>query len=216
VEILTVDGERIFNNKSAQFAGYAYYFLKQLQKDFPDKRVKFYSNRYDYSDWFDRYYDFDQFPYHHAQYPWARWDNVGAYYIPQLLQFIKDVFSGSAKPNLPPSRDDYVLWQVGANTGLGYELGFGADYLDINVSSMSLEDFREWSGIYNRWNPDTDPKPEVTRSEMVKRLMGKYIASRSQRIRALWEANPHLHTDKDLTDWVKLNQMWADNPDLHN
>jgi GH25 family lysozyme M1 (1,4-beta-N-acetylmuramidase) len=153
-DILTVDGERIYNVKSAQFAGYAYYFLKQLQKDFPNKRVKFYSNKYDYFDWFDRYYDFDQFDYHHAQYPWARWDNVNTYYLQQFYQFINDTFSGNYKPNLPPSRNDYIVWQVAAYTGIGKELGFQADYLDINVSSMPLEEFRTWAHLYDRWQPE--------------------------------------------------------------
>ena len=162
LDILTVDGERIYNQQSGAFAGYAYYFLKQLQKDFPSKRVKFYSNKYDYMSWFDAYYDFDQFPYHHAQYPWARWDNVEAYYLPSLYQTLKDIFSGAKTPNLPPSRSDYTLWQVGANTGIGYELGFGTDYLDINVSRQPLEEFRVWSGLYNRIG--VAPTPETPQS----------------------------------------------------
>jgi hypothetical protein len=180
-EILTLDGERIYNVKSAQFAGYAYYFLMQLQKDFPDKRVKFYSNKYDYFDWFDRYYDFDKFDYHHAQYPWARWDNVSAYYLPQLYQFIEDVFSGAYKPNLPPSRSDYIMWQVGANTGIGLELGFGADYLDVNVSSMMLEELREWSGLFKRWGADI-PEPPQNPVEVP-----------SDALERLWQAHPELH-----------------------
>jgi hypothetical protein len=165
LDILTVDGERIYNTQSAQFAGYAYYFIKQLQKDFPDKRVKFYSNKYDYMGWFDAYYDFDQFPYHHAQYPWSKWVGVESYWLPSLLQFLKDAFSGSKTPNLPTSRSDYVLWQIGANTGIGYELGFGADYLDINVSRQPLEEFRRWAGLYSRIGPD--PEPEMSLEELV-------------------------------------------------
>ena len=49
----------------------------------------------------------------------------------------------------------------GPITGIGLELGFGADWLDINVSKLPLEDFRQWAGLYNRWQPDgTDPEPE--------------------------------------------------------
>jgi hypothetical protein len=173
-EILTMDGERIYNVKSAKFAGYAYYFLKQLIKDFPDKRVKFYSNRYDYMDWFRRYYNFDGFDYHHAQYPWARWDNVSPYWLPKLYEDLKAIFSGQTTPNLPDSRkpDNYVLWQVGAYTGIGLELGYGSDYLDINVSKMPLEDFRQWAGLYRRWQPeDPEPKPEpLTVEERLDRL----------------------------------------------
>lgn len=161
LDILTVDGEKIYNDQSAQFAGYAYYFIKQLMKDFPTKRVKFYSNKWDYMGWFDAYYDFDQFPYHHAQYPWSRWDNVDPYYIPSLLQSLKDIFGGITKPKLPTSRSDYVLWQVGAETGLGYELGFGADYLDVNVSRAPLEEFRQWAGLYNRLKPDEQEDPKL-------------------------------------------------------
>lgn len=171
LEWMTVDGERIYNEKSPEFAGYAYYFIKQLMKDFPDRKVKFYSNKYDYFDWFDRYYDFDQFDYHHAQYPWSRWDNVADYYLPQLYQNLTDIFKGVTSPNLPPSRNDYVLWQVGANTGIGLELGFGADYLDMNVSRMPLEEFRQYSGLYKRWQPEgTTPPTPLTLEQRVTRI----------------------------------------------
>jgi hypothetical protein len=173
-DIYTLDGERIYNVKSAKFAGYAYYFLKQLIKDFPDRKVKFYSNKYDYLGWFQPYYDFDQFLYHHAQYPWARWDNVSPYWLPKLYEDLKGIFSGATQPSLPPSRQrgDYVLWQVGAHTGIGVELGFGADYLDINVSKMPLEDFRKWAGLYRRWQPNgEEPEPEpLTVEERLDRL----------------------------------------------
>lgn len=165
-DILTLDGERIYNVKSEQFSGYAYYFLKQLQLDFPAKRVKFYSNRYDYMGWFQGPYNFDEFDYQHAQYPWARWDNVNAYYLQQFYAFMNNVFTTQAtKPNLPDSRkgkdNDYVMWQVGSYTGIGLELGFGADWLDINVSKLPLEEFRQWAGLYNRLNPaGTEPEPE--------------------------------------------------------
>ena len=165
-DIITLDGERIYNVKSEEFAGYAYYFLKQLKLDFPTKRVKFYSNRYDYMGWFQGPYNFDEFDYHHAQYPWARWDNVNAYYLQQFYAFLNGVFTNqTAEPNLPDSRkgkpNDYVMWQVGAYTGIGLELGFGADWLDINVSKLPLEDFRQWAGLYNRWRPEgTEPVPE--------------------------------------------------------
>jgi hypothetical protein len=167
VDIFTLDGEKIYNVRSGQFAGYAYYFMKQLEKDFPDKPRKFYSNRWDYQDWFDYYYDFDQFDYHHAQYPWSRWDNVDPYWLPSLYQTLTDIFTGIRKPELPPSRkeNDYVMWQVGANTGLGYELGFGVDYLDINVSRLPLEEFRQWAKLYDRVNPE--PQPPLTLEERV-------------------------------------------------
>lgn len=171
-ELLTLDCEKIYNVKGPQFAGYAYYFLRQLESDFPARQVKMYSNRYDYMDWFQRYYNFDEFHYHHAQYPWANW-NVNAYWFPQLLNTIKSIFGGERGPNLPDSRkpDNYVVWQVGANTGIGEELGFGADYLDINVSKLPLEEFRQWSGLYNRWNPEgQEPPTPLTLEERVERL----------------------------------------------
>jgi len=177
-EILTVDGEKAYNTRSAEFAGYAYYFLKQLQKDFPDKRVKFYSNKYTYESWFDCFYDFDGFDYHHAQYPWERWDNVEDYLLPSLYQTLTDIFSGSQKPNLPKSRSDYVMWQVGSKTGLGLELGFGVDYLDINVSRMPLDEFRQWSGLYKRWKPEGSDPIELTLEE---------------KVAILWDAHPELH-----------------------
>jgi len=163
-EWLTLDGEKIYNVKSAGFAGSAYYFMKQLIKDFPDKRIKFYSNRYDYTDWFDAYYDFDQFEYHHAQYPWDRWDNVSPLYLPRFLQNLKDIFGGKWTPSLPPSRKTYTMWQVGANTGIGQELGFGADYLDVNVSRMPLLEFRVYSHLETRWAGGI-PKPPLTVEE---------------------------------------------------
>ena len=173
-EILTLDCEKIYNVKGPQFAGYAFYFLKQLEKDFSDKRVKMYSNRYDYQDWFQPYYNFDGFDYHHAQYPWASW-NVSAYWFPHLLSTLKNIFAGEREPNLPNSRqgkpNDYVVWQVGADTGIGNELGFGADYLDINVSKLPLEDFRQWSGLYKRWKPEgQEPEIPLTLEERVERL----------------------------------------------
>lgn len=183
-DIYTLDGERIYNVKSEAFSGYGYYFLKQLKLDFPGKRVKFYSNRYDYMGWFQGPYNFDEFDYHHAQYPWARWDDVSGYYLPQLYEFLTNVFSNQTKePSLPDSRkgkpNDYAMWQVGSYTGIGLELGFGADWLDINVSKLPLEDFRQWAGLYNRWQPDgTDPEPEPdpepineTWSQMVERRL---------------------------------------------
>lgn len=154
-EILTLDGEKIYNVRSKEFAHAAHSFMLQLINDFPTKRVKFYSNRYDYQDWFNYFYNFDQFDYHHAQYPWARWDNVEPWRLPHLYQSLTEMFTGVSKPNLPSSRaaDGYVMWQVGAYTGIGEELGFGADYLDVNVSRLPLQEFLQWSGIYKRWQP---------------------------------------------------------------
>lgn len=175
-EILTLDCEKIYNVRSPQFAGYAYYFLKQLIKDFPDRKVKMYSNKYDYQDWFQPFYNFDIFDYHHAQYPWYRWDNVKPWYIPQLMAFIKETFGGVRTPNLPVSRKpgDYALWQMGAYTGIGEELGYGVDYLDMNVSKLPLEDFRQWSGLYKRWQPEgqtpEEPPVELTVNERLERL----------------------------------------------
>ncbi len=165
-EWLTLDGERIYNVQSASFAGSAYYFMKQLLKDFPDKQIKFYSNKYDYMGWFDSYYDFDQFQYHHAQYPWSRWDTVDTLYIPQLLRSLKDIFTGSRTPDLPTSRKDYVEWQVGANTGIGLELGFGTDFLDVNVSRLPLAEFRTLSHLERRWTEGgiITPEPVVVLS----------------------------------------------------
>jgi truncated hemoglobin YjbI len=177
IDIFTLDGEKIYNVRSGQFAGYAYYFMKQLQKDFPGKPCKFYSNKWDYQDWFDYYYDFDQFDYHHAQYPWARWDNVSEYWLPSLYQTLTDIFVGSRKPNLPSSRgaNDWTMWQVGAYTGIGLELGFGVDYLDVNVSRLPLEEFRQWARLYER------VKPEVS----VEMTLEERVADHERRIEAL-------------------------------
>jgi hypothetical protein len=173
-EWLTLDGEKIFNEKSSAFALSAYRFMQQLQKDFPDKRIKFYSNRYDYSDWFDYYYDFDQFMYHHAQYPWSKWE-VSSYYVPQLLQHLKDIFGGVRTPSLPPSRKDYEMWQIGANTGIGKELGFVADYLDVNVSRRPLDEFRTFSHLERRWVSDGSvisiPSVPMTNEELTEKVI---------------------------------------------
>lgn len=179
-EWLTLDGEKIYNVKSSGFALSAYRFMNQLIKDFPDKRIKFYSNKYDYAEWFDFYYDFDQFSYHHAQYPWSKWE-VESYRVPQLLQTLKDIFGGTRGPNLPASRSDYEMWQIGANTGIGNELGFVADYLDVNVSRRPLEEFRTYSHLERRWTESgggvVSPEPSIILSN----------EELTERVYKLWE-----------------------------
>lgn len=217
-DILTLDCEKIYNVRSREFAGFAYSFLVQLKTDFPDKQVKIYSNKYDYQDWFQYYYDFDKFPYHHAQYPWSRW-NVENYLIDRLFQSLTNIFTGKTKPNLPASRgaDGYELWQIGANTGIGHELGYGADYLDVNVSRRSLEDFREWSGLYKRWNSgeiiEPQPLPPAIEQPIGSVKMSGNLTIRdaphgSSKNEYALNGNTYEVYQISTDNWYKLNNGW--------
>ena len=194
-EILTLDFESAFNNKSREFAKGAYDFMAQLRSDFPSKRIAIYTNKYIYQGWAQAYYDFGSFLYHHAQYTWNKWYDVN---LVALFASLSDLFSGGISPNLPVSRmpDGYFVWQVASQTGIGHELGFGADYLDVNVSKLPLEDFRQWSGLYNRWNPDGEvpspPDPPVIENPPLTKLY--YPCEEKWRVTQYFGERPHIYT----------------------
>lgn len=166
-DIFNLDFESAFNDRSKDFALSAFLFLTQLQNDFPDKIAELYTNKYIYQTWLQYYYNFDIFPYHHAQYPHNNWVNPESF--SELLVILSNIFSGNTKPNLPDSRkpDNYDMWQIASNTGIGFELGYGADYLDVNVSRLPLEEYREWAGLYDRWSPEIVIPPEDDDGEII-------------------------------------------------
>jgi hypothetical protein len=163
-----------------RFAGIVYYFTKQLIKDFPDKRILLYTNRSTYTSYLDPYYDMDEFDLWLAEWPYGNWETSA--YLAAFRAWVTGLFAGEKQPTIPASRaqNDWELWQAGAYTGIGKELGLGADYLDVNISRRTLDDFRRWSGLYRRWTPEGEAPtpPPVTDAEKLNRL---------------WAAHPELH-----------------------
>ena len=190
-EIHEADAEHhgLYNNimnspaDANRFAGITYNFLRQLEKDFPHKIPMLYTNYPTYVIMRQYYPDLDRFPLHYARFPYDYWYNLSANWEPSFRAWIKDVFSGVKQPILPPTRlpSQWEIWQLGDKTGLGYELGVsGSDNIDINISRRLLEDFREWAGLYKRWQPEgpTEPPVELTLEE---------------KVALLWQAHPELH-----------------------
>ncbi len=164
LEILEADAEHhhLYNNltdnwrDAERFAGITYYFLAQLEKDFPGKIAMLYTNYPTYVLLRQYYPALDRFALHYARFPYSYWYNLPSHWEPSFRAWVMSVFSGEAQPVLPPTRmpTDWDIWQLGDHTGLGYELGVsGSDNIDINISRRKLEEFREWSGLYKRWPP---------------------------------------------------------------
>lgn len=158
-DIYVLDFETFYNEKSQYFAMGAVYFMEQLERDFPGKRIMLYCGKYTYDGWITLYTKrLDRFPLWHAQYPWATW-------LDDLTSYFKDwwikLFNGQQSPRLPVVRgsDDWELWQIGATTGLGNELGFPTtDSLDVNLSRRGLKDFYLWATGREYDEPEpTDP-----------------------------------------------------------
>lgn len=164
-----LDFEKRYNVQSAGFALTAIRFVKAMAREYPNKRVLIYSNKYDYRDWLrSETVECDLIPYHHAQYPWTSWDNITAYF----LKWWDGVFTNRTyQPALPPSRGgSWDIWQVGANTDVGKLLGLGSEDVDVNVSKKKFNDFVMWVGWPKRWQKEPEPKPEpvtVDRNEVL-------------------------------------------------
>jgi hypothetical protein len=181
-EILAPDSEHhaSINNLSSRssaeyFAGITRTFTTQLRKDFPNKWIMLYTNPATFN-MLRPYYPsfFDNVDLWIAQWPYYDWLNMPETWIPGFLAWIEEVFTGEPQPKMPVSRsqNSWEVWQVAAQTYIGEELGFGADYLDTNISRRLLEDFRERAKLYDRWKPETPPDdiPDDAVSRMWKAL----------------------------------------------
>jgi len=150
--------------RSAGFALTAIRFAKALQIAYPSKRVLIYSNKPVYNKW-SWYFteEFDEWPYMHAQYPWATWNKITVYFMKWWSKLFLD---GAQNPDLPKSRKgDYEIWQVMGKSGLGFALGAKSRDIDVGITRRLRADFIEWIGRPERWSkPSAEtvvPDPEV-------------------------------------------------------
>lgn len=160
-DYLTLDFENPFNVRSAGFALTAIRFLKAMQAWAPNARVLLYSNKYIYNDWLLRYTsECNEWPYHHAQYPWTNWSTITSYFLSWWAQVIEN---RTKQPALPKARmGKWEKWQIVAKSGLGKSLGIGSEDVDISIARRPLEQFVEWIGKPKRMKtvePPPNPMP---------------------------------------------------------
>jgi len=129
--------------------------LKTLQRAYPNKRVIVYTRKDIYIKLRKYSAEWDNWPYHHAQYPFGTWAILSEW----ILTILGKIISGKGTPDLPPSRNGrYTLRQFGDKTGLGKEFGVGSNNIDINVTRETRADFIRWLGT--RETPQPEPVPD--------------------------------------------------------
>ncbi len=176
IDMVSVDGEKIYNVRSQRFARDTMLMMDALIERYPDKMVDMYSNFYIYRDWFRAFYPkFDSYYYHQAQYPYAAWTNITA----SFMNFWAGVFAGFGfKPTVPPSRKGrWLLWQFVDRSGLGKYFGVGSPNLDFNISKLKREEFFDLVGRPERWFDVETGETTVTPGEMVVVIPGEPVSS---------------------------------------
>jgi len=130
--------------------------LKAIQRAYPGKKIITYSRKDRYNELRKYSAEWDDFPYHHAQYPYYTWGTL----TENILAYLAKIFSGIGTINLPASRNgDYSIWQFGDKTGLGADVGVGSRDVDINITKETRADFINWVGVPARWSGDEPPAP---------------------------------------------------------
>jgi len=150
IDMIHIDGEKIYNIRSWEFAYETEQMIDALIERYPDKKIVLYSNFYIYRDWF-RYFrkKFDNYYYHQAQYPYAVWSDITS----NFLAFWSGVLTSlNFKPTVPKTRlGRWLLWQFVDRSGLGKFFGVGSKNLDFNMSQLLREDFFDEVGRPERW-----------------------------------------------------------------
>ena len=178
-----VEDMPVTTDKRASYSITAIRSLKRIQLAYPSTRVIPYLRKELYEILREYSAEWDQWPYHHAQYYYSTWYTVTQ---PFLDWWYKVIIKRERQPNLPASRSTVVLpvhpyekHQVVAKSGLGDALGVGSKDIDISITRRTKEEFIKWIGRPARWDgtpAPPEPPSEGDHMDIFHELTDKFIA----------------------------------------
>jgi len=188
LDFTAFDIEKAYNIINGQFAVATGRFMKYIRQDYPWRKHLVYTNKYIYQELKTLTNQFDEYPYWHAQYPYNDW----LHFTTTFMAYMDRLFElRNTAPALPSSKgpNDWEIWQIGANTGVGDNLGFERTHLDICISRRTHGEFIKWvheDNLDSQLPPPPPPDfqiPEAVYNELIS--IGHSAESISETLRSL-------------------------------